>query len=382
MKRVPVNDLKVNTYFDAPLYLEDEEYLILSPDIPVTLELINRLKAWNYREVLTEGSAAGGPQGLAADLPAAGATGVEESLEEKEGRGRAAAFYAQLVKKTEAIYNRLIEDNALDGKAAADHVKEILDMGRDNHDQLLASLATPPPVAGESYLGSQCAGTAVLALALGGYLKLPSHRLIELGTAALLHKVGMAKLPSAFYLSAKVFGDKERKALSAHPLAAYRLLKGLSVNENIARAVAEHQERYDGSGYPRGLKGDAISAYSRILAVANSYAAMTSVRPYRQAIDGHNAITELLRTTRAAYDEQVLKALVYTLSVYPVGMHVLLSNGVRGVVYRANPDDARCPIVKPLTDAEGKPIADAPLIQTSTEKQILIARALQPAEIA
>jgi HD-GYP domain-containing protein (c-di-GMP phosphodiesterase class II) len=179
-----------------------------------------------------------------------------------------------------------------------------------------------------------------------------------------------------------VFGAQDRKALAAHPVAAYRLLKGQSVNENIARAVVEQQERCDGSGYPRGLKGDAISVYSRILSVAISYVAMTSPRPYRQAMDGHSAITELLRASRAAYDEQVLKALVYTLSVYPVGMHVLLNNGIRGVVYGANPDDARCPIVKPLIDAEGKRIADAPLIKTSTEKQILISRALHPAEIA
>ncbi len=140
MKRVPVNDLKVNTYFDATLYL-DEEYLILSPDIPVTLELINRLKAWNYREVLTDGSVVAGPQSLTMEDPAAVVAGVEESLEEKEGRGHAAAFYSHLVEQTAAAYARLTEANTLDGKAAADHVKEILDISRDNRDQLLACLA-------------------------------------------------------------------------------------------------------------------------------------------------------------------------------------------------------------------------------------------------
>lgn len=379
MKRILVRDLKVNSYFDAPLYL-NEEYVILSPDIPVSLELVNRLKAWNYREVLTEGSEAEGPQGLAVEDPSAVVTRLDETLEEKESRSRVAAFYLQLINQTEQIYTKLMEENALDVKAASDRVKEIVDVSKDSRDQLLACLAAERQV--ENYLLSHCAATAVLAVAVGAFLKLPPHRLIELGTAAMLHKVGMTKLPSALYLSTKVFGPPERKALVAHPVAAYRLLKGFSVNENIARAVLEHQERSDGSGYPRGLKGDAISGYARILSVASSYVAATSKRPYRAAMDGHSAITDLLRANRPAYDEQVLKALAYTLSVYPVGMYVLLNNGVRGVVCRANPEDARCPIVKPITDQDGKRVVEAALIKTSIEKQILISRALQPPEIA
>jgi len=378
MKRIFVRDLKVNTYFDSPVYV-NEEYVILSPDIPVSIELINRLKAWNYREVLTEGKEVEGPQGLAVEDPSAVVTSLDETLEEKESRSRVAAFYLQLINQTEQIYTKLAEENVLDGKGASDRVKEIIDISKDNRDQLLACLAAERQV--ENYLLSHCAATAVLAVAVGTFLKLPTHRLIELGTAALLHKVGMTKLPAALYLSAKVFGPQERKALVAHPVAAYRLLKGFSINENIARAVLEHQERADGSGYPRGLKGEAISGYSRILSVASSYVAITSRRPYRAASDGHSAITDLLRANRAGYDEQVLKALVYTLSVYPVGMYVLLNNGVRGVVYRANPDDARCPIVKPITDPDGKRVVDAPLIKTSVEKQPMISRALQPAEI-
>ncbi len=250
MKRVAVNDLKVNTYFDAPLYLEDEEYLILSPDIPVTLELINRLKAWNYREVLTEGSAAGGPQNPASELPAVAATGGEESLEEREGRGRAAAFFTQLVKQTEAIYSRLIEGNTLDGKAAADRVKEIADMGRDNHDQLLACLAAPPAPAGGSYLAGQCAGTAVLALALGVYLKLPSHRLIELGTAALLHKVGMAKLPIVVLPERKGLRRQGAKGAVRSP---YR---GLPAAQ---RALRQREHRAGGGGAPGTVRRQRLS---------------------------------------------------------------------------------------------------------------------------
>lgn len=377
MNKILVRDLKVNSYFDAPLYIDDG-YVLLSPDIPVSLELVNRLKAWNFREVLTSGTQVDAPQGQALDEPGAPAPDLEETPEEREGRGRVSALYLHLTNQTVHLYRRLMEENALDVKIASDRVKEIIDVIRDSRDVLLGCLAFERPV--ENYLTSHCAATAVLAVALGAYLKFPPHRLIELGTAALLHKVGMIKLPAAFYTSASVYGLQERKALATHPVAAYRLLKAFSVNENIARAVLEHQERYDGSGYPRGLKGDAISAYARILSVAGSYVAITSKRPFREATDGHAAMTELLRTSRASYDESVLKALVCTLSVYPIGMRVLLNTGVRAVVSRTNPDDPRCPIVKPIADQEGKRIADAPLVKTSIEKRVIISRALLPAE--
>ncbi len=378
MKRILVNDLKVNSHFDAPLYLDDR-YVILSPDIPVSLELVNRLKEWSFREVMTAGRQVDAPPKQVAEEPRAAVPDLEETPEDKESRGRVAAFYLQLTNQTVQLYRKLMEDNSLDVKGASDRVKEIIDLARDHRDLLLSCLAAERPV--DNYLTSHCAATAVLAVAMGGFLKLPPHRLIELGTAALLHKVGMIKLPAALYTSTKVFSAQERKALAAHPLAAYRLLKGFSVNENIARAVLEHQERNDGSGYPRGLKGDAISAYARILSVASSYVAITSRRPFRDASDGHSAMTDLLRTTRAAYDERVLKAIVCVLSVYPLGLHVLLNNGMQAVVYRADPDDARCPIVKPLADAEGRRIVDAPLIKTSIERHVVISRVLHPSEI-
>jgi HD-GYP domain-containing protein (c-di-GMP phosphodiesterase class II) len=379
MKRIPVKDLKVNTYFDAPLYIDDE-YVILSPDLPVSADLVARLRTWDYREVLTDGTESAAPQGVAAENAGAAAAGPEETSEEKEGRDRIAAFYVQLLGQTSLIYGKLVEQNALDAKAASDRVREVTDVCKASRDLLLACLVSEREV--DNYVISQCAGTAVLSVAVGALLKLPTHKLIELGTAALLHKTGMTRLPAAFYNSNKVIGAPERKALAAHPVAAYRLLKSFSVNENIARAVLEHQERADGSGYPRGLKGEEISLYARVIAVTSSYVAMTSRRPYRPATDGHSAMTDLLRTRRSTYDETVLKALVYTLSVYPVGIRVLLNSGVRGIVFRANPNDARCPVVKPLLDEEGKRIGEAPLIQTSSETGVMIARVLRPDEVS
>jgi HD-GYP domain-containing protein (c-di-GMP phosphodiesterase class II) len=183
-------------------------------------------------------------------------------------------------------------------------------------------------------------------------------------------------------MSNQPLNDQERKTLAAYPVLGYRILKSFSVSENIALGVLEQQERYDGSGYPRGLLGENISVYARVIGVASSYSAIVSNRPYRKASDGHAGIMDLLRTNRSAYDEKVLKALVYCLSVFPVGTYVLLNNGAKAVVHRSNPKDPRCPTVRMLTDKDGKALQDRPLIATSQEKGIMIARSLNAGEIA
>jgi HD-GYP domain-containing protein (c-di-GMP phosphodiesterase class II) len=148
----------------------------------------------------------------------------------------------------------------------------------------------------------------------------------------------------------------------------------------VALAAIEHHERMDGSGYPRSLPGEKITEYARIIAVACSYDAIVSRRPFRaSSLDGHSAIKDLLQKNRKQYDDRVLKALVYTLSVYPVGTVVLLSNQGKGIVIKTDPEKPRCPVVKVMIDPEGKKLVDSPFIQTSDGaegKGIVIQRVL------
>ena len=147
--------------------------------------------------------------------------------------------------------------------------------------------------------------------------------------------------------------------MAAHTLLGYRILKGFSAPENVALAALEHHERIDGSGYPRGLSAPKITDYALIIAVACSYDAMVSRRPFQPGtLDGHATIMDLAQKNRKQYDEKVLKALVYTLSVYPVGTAVLLSNNSKGIVVKTDPAKPRCPSVQVLLDPDGKKLAE------------------------
>ncbi len=377
MDTFPVSDLRPNIYFDAPVFLENE-YVLLAPDIPVTQELINRLKSWKYKIVYTDGKPSSKPAATSTTNDRLNLPTLEQDINEQEQKQESSSFYFNLLSFTETVFHTFSTSNSMDVGAISVKIKEMIDVIRNNRDLMLTFPNLRHPVT--NYLITHSVNTAILSLAIGDYLKLPSHRLIELGTAAFLHDIGMLKIPSASYLNSRALSEQERKAILAHPMLGYRILKSFSAHENIALGVFEHQERADGSGYPRKLKGESITLYGRIIAVCCSYDAIVSDRPYKNPKDGHQGMLELLTTDRKIYDETVLKALVYSLSLYPLGTCVLLSNETRGVVYKANSSNPRYPFVKLLQDQNGKKITEQLIVQTSKEKKIEIARVLTPSE--
>ena len=382
MNGIPVSSLHPNGYFDEAVFL-DEKYILLTPDSPVTDELIRRLKKWKYMQVLTEGKAKDVPSYLSgADHSSVTSQTLDQDIHEREDMASARKFYSELRVFTSGMFNQFTADGSLNLGDVTEWVKKTIQMVRERRDYLLRS--TEMDGSTDDYLVSHSVNATILSIIIGDYLKAPPHRLIELGNACLLHEIGMLKLPPELRRSSKKINEEERKVIISHTAIGYRILKNISAPENVALACIEHHERMDGSGYPRSLLGDKITEYAKIIAVACSYDAIVSKRPYKvSALDGHSAIKDLLQKNRKQYDDRVLKALVYTLSVYPVGTAVLLSNQSRGVVIKTDPDKPRCPVVKVTIDPEGKKLADSPLIQTSdgTEgKGIVIQRVLSSDE--
>jgi putative nucleotidyltransferase with HDIG domain len=223
--------------------------------------------------------------------------------------------------------------------------------------------------------------SSVLALAIGDLMKLPPHRMIELGVAALLHDIGMLKLPDPVYLKEGPLTEKEFQLVRAHTTLGYKILKGFSVAEEIALAAEEHHERLDGSGYPKGLSGDKISLYSRIVAVVCSYDAMTSRRLFKSQSDAHSAVMDLLKGRNKSYDEQAIRSLVVCLSAYPLGSLVLLSDESIGRVTKTNPESPRFPFVQVIADKEGKRIEEPILLKTAEKDGVSIQRCFAPDEV-
>jgi HD-GYP domain-containing protein (c-di-GMP phosphodiesterase class II) len=379
MKKLDLSELRDKLYYDAPVYL-DEGYILLSPDVRTPQDLLARLERWGYDAVYCDGNPVEAPAAAAPTVAARSA--LELDVEQSRQMEQARKLYFGLLGFTVETFSRFAESNRLDIAETAERLKELIELVKSSRDTILR---LPEFVfISDSYLHQHSLNCAILSLAMGDSLKLPPHRLIELGIGALLHDIGMLKLPDALYLSPRQLGPKEWQMIKAHPMLSYRILKGFSVSDTIALTAYEHHERLDGTGYPRALAGEKITLYSRILAVADSYESMTTKRPFRANREGHAALLELLKGRGVSYDETAVRALIYCLSVYPLGTTVLLSNGAMGRVIRTDPRSPKTPVVQILIDRDGnrlKEFAATGSSEAGTEQAPAIRRNLSWKEV-
>lgn len=147
-----------------------------------------------------------------------------------------------------------------------------------------------------------------LACAIAAELGLPEERITGLRVAALVHDIGKIAIPTAILSKSRRLTKEESDLIKTHPRISYEILKKIEFPWPVAEIVLQHHERLDGSGYPRGLKGDEIRLEARILAVADAVEAMISHRPYRPACSLDEALTEISRHQGTLYDPEVVEA--------------------------------------------------------------------------
>jgi putative nucleotidyltransferase with HDIG domain len=137
--------------------------------------------------------------------------------------------------------------------------------------------------------------------------------------AALLHDVGKIGIAKKILGKAGKLSEEEFKVVKDHPDLGARIIKEIQFLEDVIPAVIHHHESLDGSGYLEGLVGDSIPLEARIMAVADSYDAMTSARPYRPALNIETAAKELVACSGTQFDQNVVQALLKSLSLERAG---------------------------------------------------------------
>lgn len=190
---------------------------------------------------------------------------------------------------------------------------------------------------------------ATLAVALGATLGLDVESLRDLGTGCLVHDAGMLHIRNEVHLSQSVLSEVEFAEITRHPIiAADMLYKRMErVPLGVRMVVYQMHERCNGSGYPRGWTGDRIHPLAKISAVADAYVALVSERPHRPAMLPYHAMAKMLQDVKAGlFDSTVVRALLHTVSLFPIGSYVELENGMVGKVIRANGPAYDQPIVE------------------------------------
>jgi HD-GYP domain-containing protein (c-di-GMP phosphodiesterase class II) len=344
MKSYLVQEIPEGSFFSKPVFI-DNHFVVAAPETPFSPELIKVLKNWEFKEVFSDGE----PQ----DRYAGGEEGLSEKivvLSDSDKIRQAEEFYQKFLDYTEDLFTHIAIAGTLDLNAITAEIRSLCEIIKEDRRFLLRIQKSFEPDNKQNYLVSHAVKSTIISLVIGSYLKLPNHRLIELGIAALLHEVGMLKIPSQTYLASRKFSPQEQKIILTHPILGFNLLKSLNFPLTISLAALEHHERENGAGYPQRLTGEKISLYSKIIAVACSYEALTANRPHKLAKDGHTGMLDLLKNEGKQYDDTVVRALVFSLSIYPIGLYVLLSTGQKGQVVDVNPENPRFPIVQIFGD--------------------------------
>jgi response regulator RpfG family c-di-GMP phosphodiesterase len=146
------------------------------------------------------------------------------------------------------------------------------------------------------------------SLRLGRELGLDSEQTRSLEFGSLLHDIGKIGVPDAILRKPAPLTEEEWQEMREHPLHGQKILRGIEFLEGAARVVSQHHERWDGTGYPLGLRGEEIDLNARIFAVADAFDAMTSDRVYRAGKSYERAADELGRHAGAQFDPRVVEA--------------------------------------------------------------------------
>ena len=369
--------VKEGISFNKDLLL-DMLFVIEPAGCPIPKAVIAALGDWEFDEVSSEGNLI--VDDLMAERIKAEAerpktspsepllsSGIKRSLEdarrmrtlENSEQARLASVqnvYDEYMNYIDHVYTYYATHKQIDYESLSETVRSLCIFIRENRGYVLR-ITSSDDSAKKNFIVTHSMRSTVLAIAVGLQLHMSLSKLVELGSACMLHEIGMLRLPPQLYLSTKQLSAAERDEISKHPIIGFEIAKNLNFPVEVQFGILEHHERENGTGYPRNLTGDKISLYAKIIAVVCSFESIVAPRQYKTERSTFAAMVEMLKNENRQYDETVIKALLYSISLYPIGTYVYLSNGETAQVIDVNPDNPKNPIVQLLgaKDADGSP---------------------------
>ncbi|AFM41042.1 HD-GYP domain-containing protein [Desulfosporosinus acidiphilus SJ4] len=199
----------------------------------------------------------------------------------------------------------------------------------------------------DEYTFHHSINTTIIALTLAIASGFNEQRLIEFGMGVLMHDIGKIKIPEGILNKKTPLTHEEFAEIKKHTTLGFDILRKNDDFSLLSAHIAyQHQEMWDGSGYPRNLKGLEIHEYGRLAAVADVYEALTSRRVYRKALEPNEAYEIIIAQSNTHFDPKILDVFRKHIAVYPSGSGILLSNGQRGNVVKQNPSFPNRPYVR------------------------------------
>jgi len=370
MKSIKVSDLKSGMKFTAPVYL-DGENLLVPEKIEIKAKDIKRLERWNITDVQTDGVLIDRSD-VSSDLDIKVTVNNKKIME----------IYNKSVHDLDGVFTLIKNNEPVNSEGIDTIVTVIHQLLNDNSEDL--RLITISEYKTKNLLAQSSLNCMILSLLIGLQLKMVSHKLLHLAVAALLHDIGMLKIPEKLLSKGGELSPAELSQIKSHTILSYKLItKTFKYPEEVGRIALFHHERWDGRGYPRGISGNEIPIASRILSISDAFEAMVRDRPYRDSMIGYKAIKEILNDNSRRFDASIIKVFIKSMGLYPLGSIVILNNGTIGRVKKIHGESPLRPYIELLMTPEGKVLKENKRreIDLLKEKTLFIVRAINLNEL-
>lgn len=332
MKKVLVTDLVPGMVLAKDVILKDGKILLLS-GFAIKPRYINKLESYKVEYVYVDEDQT---------IP------VEELSEEK--------VYSEAFNATKSILNSVREGEPINLTVVKDTVENIIQK-LINTDAVFMQLTGIRDIDNYTFLHSL--DVCIFSLITGNKLGLSSSELSELGVSALLHDVGKCKVPLNILRKPAKLTDDEYRIMKMHSIYGYEIILNTpGLSKRVANTACQHHEKWDGTGYPLGLKGCDIEKFARIVSISDVYDALISNRSYRKKLLPHIATEYIMGYSSVQFDPDIVEVFVKNIVTYPNGVIVMLDTGEIGVVIDDRHPFSMRPKLRIIARKDGPPILD------------------------
>jgi putative nucleotidyltransferase with HDIG domain len=233
--------------------------------------------------------------------------------------------------------------------------------------------------AGNEELYFHSLNVTMLAMMIAREVNLPPEVANLLGLGALLHDIGRKNIPDKILTKPEAYTTAEQNLYEMHAQYGAEMAQRLQCMPAVAAVIHDHHELFDGSGYPRKLKGEGIGVLARIVAIANYYDELCNPFNVAHALTPHEALSMMFAKHRPKFDPRLLQMFIRCLGVYPPGTVVQLSNGMTGMVATVNTERPMKPML--VVYDQDVPRLEAIMVDLDLETDLNIVKALRPSQV-
>ncbi|MGI9342905.1 MAG: HD-GYP domain-containing protein [Gammaproteobacteria bacterium] len=263
---------------------------------------------------------------------------------------QAKVTHAQTVSAVNEIFDSVKNGAGMDLQAAEEAIEPMVESVVENEDAMswLARMKKK-----DNYTHDHSIASCVWAVIFGKHLGLEKEALQVLGLGALLMDVGKTRIPTELLVKTGELTKRETLLLRKHVDFGREIAARVEgVDARVIQIIESHHERYNGTGYPGGVKGNDIPVFARIAGIVDTYDAMTTFRPYAKPISTYEAMRKLNDLAGLEFQAEMVEQFVQAVGVFPVGTLVELSTGEAGVVVEQNRTRRLRPQIMLLTDEQ------------------------------